>query len=356
MKGIKFLILSVFVFVLLINLAYAQSMLTFSDVDVKVGGKSSKNLVDGETIDDEAEPGDTVEFKIEVMNNFTSAEDLEIQDITIDVTIEEIDDGDDLDDESSEFDLRPGREKRVTLNFEVPLEVDEDGFNVLIHAEGEDENGTTHEADMDLTLDVDKETHKLVITRKTLSPAEVACGRKNVQVGVTVINIGNEDEEDVVFELSNSDLGVNIREDVGELTSEPNEEESKFLKTYSFNLPNDVEEGSYPIALKAIYDNDRRRAEETVTLTVNECLTAPKPQISQPQDNTQTTQDGVTVITPPSTAPTGATTAQPNAPADTFATEESFFRGNVFVAGVIIAEVIAVMIGVALVVSLFRRR
>lgn len=348
MKGIKFLILSVFVFVLLINLAYAQSKLSFSDVDVKVGGKSSKNLVDGETIDDEAEPGDTVEFKIEMMNNFTSAEDLKIQDITIDVTIEEIDDGDDLDDESSEFDLRPGREKRVTLNFEVPLEVDEDGFNVLIHAEGEDENGTTHEADMDLTLDVDKETHKLVITRKTLAPAEVTCGRKNVQVGVTVINIGNEDEEDVVFELSNSELDVNIREDVGELTSEPNEEESRFLNTYSFNLPSDVEEGSYPIELRAIYDNDRRRAEETVTLTVNECLTAPKK-----EENVQPKDEGeVEVITPPATP----TTQQPNAPADTVVSEESFFRGNVFVAGVIIAEVIAVMIGIALVVSLFRRR
>lgn len=348
MKGIKFLILSVFVFILLLNLAYAQSKLVFSDVDVNVGGKSSKNLVDGETIDDEAEPGDTVEFRIEVANNFTSAEDLEIQDITIDVTIEEIDDGDDFDEESSEFDLRPGREKRVTLKFEVPLEVEEDSFNVLIHAEGEDENGTTHEVDMDLTLDVDKETHKLIITRKTLSPAEVACGRKNVQVGVTVINIGNEDEEDVVFELSNSDLGVNIREDVGELTAEPNEEESRFSKTYSFNLPSDVEEGSYPITLRALYDNDRRRAEDTVTLTVNECLTAPKKE--EPDD--KQTDDEVTVITPTTTV----TPTQPNLPPETVATEESFFRGNVFVAGVIIAEVIAVMIGVALVVSLFRRR
>ena len=337
MKGIKFLILSVFVFILLLNLAYAQSKLVFSDVDVKVGGKNSNNLNDGDTIDDEAEPGDTVEFRIEVMSNFTSAEDLEIQDITIDVTIEEIDDGDDFDDESSEFDLRPGREKRSTLSFEVPLEVDEDSFNVLIHAEGEDENGTTHEIDMDLTLDVDKESHKLIITRKTLNPSEVACGRKNVQIGVTVINIGNEDEEDVVFEISNSDLGVNIREDVGELTAEPNQEESRFLKTYSFNLPSDIEEGSYPITLRALYDNDRRRAEDTVTLTVNECLTAPKkeePENEQPEDD-------VTVITPPTTQPT-----QPTLPPETVATEESFFRGNVFVAGVIIAEVIAGMIGV----------
>src|SRR3989338_503372 len=97
-------------FVFLMNVAYAAgSKLIFSDVDVKVGGKTSKNLDDGETIDDEAEPGDTVEFRIEVKNNFTDAEDLDIEDISVEVTIEEIDDGDDLDEESSDFDLRADR-------------------------------------------------------------------------------------------------------------------------------------------------------------------------------------------------------------------------------------------------------
>ena len=84
----KTLIIGLVMFVFLMNVAYAAgSKLIFSDVDVKVGGKTSKNLDDGETIDDEAEPGDTVEFRIEVKNNFTDAEDLEIKDITVEVTI-----------------------------------------------------------------------------------------------------------------------------------------------------------------------------------------------------------------------------------------------------------------------------
>ena len=135
----KSLLLSLVIFIFLMNVAYAAgSKLVFSDVDVKVGSKTSKNLDDRDTIDDEAEPGDTVEFRVEVQNNFTNAEDLDIEDISIEVTIEEVDDGDDVDEESSDFDLKAGRDKKVTLKFQLPLEIDEDTFDVTIHAEGED--------------------------------------------------------------------------------------------------------------------------------------------------------------------------------------------------------------------------
>lgn len=346
---IRLLLLSLVIFVFLIDIAYADSKLIFSDVDVKVGGKTSKNLEDGDTIDDEAEPGDTVEFRVEVKNNFTNEEDLEIEDITVEVTIEGIDDGDDLDEESSDFDLKAGRDKRVTLKFQVPLEVEEDDFDVIIRAEGEDENGTNHDVEMRLTLEVEKDSHKLIITRKTLNPAEVSCGRKNIQVGVTVINIGNEDEDDVVFQVLNSDLGIDIREDVGELTAEPNEDESRFSNVFSFNVPNDAEAGSYPILLRALYDNDRRKAEETVTLTVNDCLTA------KPTTKVEEEEEEVEVITP-TTGRVASTVVQPEVPAGTTVTQESILKSNVFIAGIIIAEVFAIIVGIALVVSLFRRR
>src|SRR3989338_392317 len=212
----KSLLLSIVILVLLMDVAHAAgSKLFFSDVDVKVGSRTSKNLDDGDTIDDEAEPGDTVEFKIEVKNNFTSAEDLEIEDITVEVTIEEIDDGDDSDEESNEFDLKADSDKRITLKFQVPIEVDEESFNVKIHAEGEDENGTDHEADMDLDLEVEKESHLLKITRASLSPAEVSCNRKNVQVAANIINIGNEDEDDISVQITNPELGIDLKEDIG---------------------------------------------------------------------------------------------------------------------------------------------
>ncbi|MBI2659774.1 hypothetical protein HYX07_01265 [Candidatus Woesearchaeota archaeon] len=331
--------------------AYAAgTKLLFSDVDVKVGSKTSKNLDDGDTIDDEAEPGDTVEFRIEVKNNFTNAEDLEIEDITVEVTIEEVDDGDDMDEESADFDLKAGRDKRVTLKFQLPLEIEEDTFDVTIHAEGEDENGTDHERDMTLRLDVEKENHLLKITRTSLSPAEVSCNRKNVQLGTSVINIGNEDEEDVSVQVLNSDLGIDLKENIGELTAEPNEDESRFSKTYSFNVPNDAEAGSYPVIARVLYDEDRKKAEETQTLTVSDCATAK----SEPKETSESAEsEDVTVITP-TTGRTTTTVIQP--PAGTTVTSESFLKSNAFVTGIIIAEVIAVIVGIVLVIALFRRR
>ena len=348
-KLLLFLIISIF----LANVAYAAgTKLIFSDVDVKVGSRTSKNLNDGEIIDDEAEPGDAIEFRVETSNNFTSAEDLKIEDISVTVTIEGIDDSDDLEEESQDFNLNPGRDKKVTLKFQTPIEVDEDSFDVTIHAEGEDENGTDHEADMKLTLEVDKESHLLKITRASLSPAEVSCNRKNVQAATNIINIGNEDEEDISVQITNSELGIDLKENIGELTAEPNEDESRFSKTYTFSVANDAEAGSYPIIVRALYDEDRKRAEETQTLTVSDCATTTAAKQNQVSSETSEGED-VTVITP-ATGKATTTVIQP--PAGTTITQEGFLKSNAFVTGIIIAEVVAVIVGIVLVISLFRRR
>ncbi len=331
----------------------ADTRLFFSDVDVKVGSKTSNNLNDGETIDDEAEPGDTVEFRIKVQSNFTNNDNIDIEDITVEVTIEEIDDGDDFDDESSDFDLSPGRDKRVTVKFEIPLEVDEDTFDVIIRAEGEDENGTDHTAEMRLKLEVDKETHRLILTRNTLSPAEVACNRRNVQLGVTVLNIGNEDEDDVSIQIINSDLEVDIDEEIGELEAEPFEETSKFTKTYSFNVPANTESGSYPITVRALYDDDRRKAEETVTLTVNDCGTTTP--IDEEEEEQQAEEDE-DVMNGGSDEDRATTVVVQQIPPDTTVTTEGFFKSNGFIVAIIIAEIIAVVVGIILIVTLVARR
>ena len=350
---IKSLLLTFVILTLLINTAYAaRQALEFSDVDVKVGGKTDKNLKNGETIGEEAKPSDNVEFRVEVKSNFTSAEDLEIEDISVEITIDGIDDGDDLEEEESrEFDLKSGRDKKVTLKFQVPLEVDEDTFDVDIKAEGRDTNGTKQEVLMKLKLEVEKETHLLKITRASLSPAEVSCNRKNAQLATTIFNIGNEDEEDVTVKVLNSDLSIDSKAVVEELTAEPNEPESRFSKVFAFSVPENAESGSYPIILSALYDDDRKKTEETVTLTVNECLTAKKKTTEANEEE----NEEVEVISPP-TGKTTATVVQPETPSGTIITQESFFKSNAFIAGIIIAEVVAVIVGIVLVVSLFRRK
>lgn len=354
---LKSLLISIIAYVLLMNVAYAAtSKLIFSDVDVKVGGKTSNNLNNGNTINEQAKPGDTVEFRVKVQNNFTSAENLKIEDITVKTTIEGIDDGSDLEEESKNFDLSPGSDKRTTIKFEVPLEVDESTFDVIINAEGEDKNGTRHESEMRLKLEVDKKSHSLKITKKTLSPDTVSCNRKNIQLGTTVLNIGTEDEDDVTFEVINSNLGINLKDDVGELRAEPNEPESRFSKTYGFSAANDAEPGSYPITIRATYDNGNKKAEDSVTLTVNECTTAAVTKAKQEPTKPAEESGEVQVITPSPSRTTTATETQTEVPPGTTVTTESILSSNTFIAGIIIVEVVAVVVGILLVATLFARR
>ena len=354
---IKSLLLSVVIFILLINIAHAsRQALSFSDVDVKVGGKTSNNLRDGDLINEDAAPGDHLEFRIKVQNNFTSSENLKIKSITVKTTIEGIDDGSDLEDESNEFDLSPGSDKRITIKFDVPLQVDEDTFDVLINAAGDDKNGTSQEAEMRIRLDVNKKSHQLKITKSTLSPAEISCNRKNVQLSAAVLNTGSEDEKDITVRVSSIDLGIDMKDSVSELLAEPNEPESRFSKVYSFKIPDDLAAGSYPITLTASYDDDRKKAEGTPTLTVSDCQAKTPPKTKE--DTSKTTSDegnGVELITP-ATGRTNAPPAEQSVPPGTVVTEESFLKSNTFIAGVIIAEVIAVLVGIALVVKLFRAR
>ncbi|MAG91944.1 hypothetical protein CMO83_04675 [Candidatus Woesearchaeota archaeon] len=353
---LKSLLISFVIFIFLMSVAHAVgSKLLFSDIDVKVGGKSDKNVKDGDRIDRDAEPGDTIEFRVEVKNNFTSAENLKIENVEVEVTIEEIDDGDDFEESSKDFDLRHGRDKRSTLKFEIPLEVEEDDFQVIIRVDGEDENGTDHEREITLTLEVDKESHLLSLTRSSLSPNTVSCSRRNVQLSVGLLNIGNEDEDDVNLHIFNTELAVDIREDLQEITAEPFEDESKFSKIYSFNVPSTIEAGSYPVTVRALYDNNRRKVENTVTLTVNACGTT---DTKQGGTTDSKGDNSVVVVTPPpKTTPEVPTIViQPPLPPGTTVTQEGFFKGNAFVISIIAIEIIAVIAGIILLVTLFARR
>ena len=337
------------VFVMLISVAHATLNLEFSNVDVKVGSKSSKNLNDGNTISQDAEPGDVIQLKIEVRNNYTSAENLEIQDITVEGILEGVDDGDDLDEESSEFDLSPGRDKTITLKFQLPMEIDEDTYTIQITADGDDENGTSHLIQMKLNLDVEKYNHNLMFTKNSIIPDTVSCSRKNVKASVGVLNIGNDDEEDVELHITNSDLGLNIEETIPEIIAEANEPESMFSKTYAFNVPTDVEAGVYPVTFSVLYNNGHKKTEGNVDLTVNDCAVKTAA-VSKPATTT-TSNNEVEILVPQGSQKATATTAdeEETVPSDTTVTQESFARSNTFVIS-IIAGIAVVVVGIVLLI------
>ena len=345
--GVVALVLAMFA----MNVAYAaRSKLVISDVDVRIGSKTLKNLSDGSSVSEEARPGRTVEVRVETRNDFTRTEDIKIDGITTKVKIENIDNGDDLEQESRDYDLRADSETKFNFKFEIPLEVREDTYNIVITSEGNDVNGTRNLAEVRLKLDVNKQNHDILILQKSLTPNEVSCKRKNIQLSTTLLNIGNDDEDKVTFQILNSQLGINVEDTFGGLRALPNEPESRFSKIYSFDVPNDAEPGSYPLTLRATYDNDRKVTEDEVTLVVDKC-TAPQATTAKPREQTGYVEGGVELITSGQTTPA----VQPTPPG-AIITQESLLSSPLFVVGVLAAEVIAVIIGIVLVVTLFKRK
>lgn len=244
--------------------------LRITDVDVEVDKRNDKNLMDGETIKREAVPESEVDFEIEVESAFASGS-LDIEDVVIEVTIRDIDDGDDMEEESKEFDLRPGKDKSQTLSFLLPLKVDEDTFTVDIHVEGEDENGTLHEADRTVYLVVDKEKHDVRISRYLLSPSIVRC-QDSTSLDVEIINLGSDDEEEVAIEVSAPDIDFyqkisDIRLDEG------SDDDSEYDRIFRIPVSDKIGVGTYPITVTTYYDSEDESDTETKYLDVIECRT-----------------------------------------------------------------------------------
>ena len=77
------------------------------------GKKELGAYEDGGKID--VTPGSKLELKIIVESLFDEDMDIKINDIAVESILDGIDDGDDLDDETNDFDLNPEREKEVVV-------------------------------------------------------------------------------------------------------------------------------------------------------------------------------------------------------------------------------------------------
>lgn len=368
-KALQYLLMTLVLLVVFAGAASAQSKLLITDVEVEVDGEDDSIDVsqDGDRVSEEAKPGSKVEIKVEVENNFTDTDDLDIEDIEIRVTIEGIDDGDDLDEEADEFDLRAERDDSETLEFDIPIEVGEGDYDVLIEVEGEDENGTEHTAELTFILEVEKERHEIRFTRLSLSPEQVQCSR-NTQFSVNLINTGQEDEEDIELRITNTQLGID-ETDTFDLDEGEFDDDMKYSRSFSFTVDEDVAAGTYPIEARVTYDDGGETETERVSLLVQECEEEEEEPAQTPSDgqngNGAADDDSTqVVIEQPSTPTTGGaggsgqdTSADIIQPPTTASGGQSgsLLDSPLFIVSIIVLEVLIVIGGVALVIHLLRR-
>ena len=255
--------------------------LDIAKLDIKIDGKASKGIQNGETIGKDAKPGSTIEMKIKVENTYDSdVSDLQIEDITVKVTIFDMDDGSDIDDESDEFNLDAEDDKTLTFTFDVPMTVDEGDYDILIEAAGKDENGTSHKVEWNLKLNVDKKNHEILVDSLRISPNPAKCDNA-ANLDVSIINTGTEEEEEAALEISSSSLGLNARED--NINLDEGADGNYYNKQFSVPLPENIAEGIYQITIKSFYDLTRETDSKTIDLVVEKC-DAPKKQAEEKKE------------------------------------------------------------------------
>ncbi len=262
-----------------------ESMLSIEEVETKVEDESSNSLGDGDTISDEAKPGDEVEFEIKVKNLFSSSADIKIEDITIEI----IPDDEDIDevDLDSKFDLNADKTSSIkTLVVKVPNKFNEGEYDFDIIVEGKDENRAVHTVQWTVTLEVEKENHDLRIDEVYLGTDTLQCV-KTTDLKVTIANFGSEDQDEAALAIYSQALGINVNLLDIYLDADYDDNENEFTKTVTISVGDDFPAGSYPINIKLFRDTDREMDSEIVYLRVEDC---PAPEPEEP--------DTTLVITP----------------------------------------------------------
>jgi len=209
-------------------------------------------------------------------------EDPDLRGIFARVTIEEIDDGADLEEDSIDFDLEPGNDERVDIKFPIPLDVDAGLYNTIIEVEGEDRNETPYSTELNLKLEVKKQSHDIRITRVLLNPNTVDCDRKTRLVAEAT-NAGSNFENEVALEFKSGNLGINsFDKDISlESSDEASEEEKMYAKTLNIEAPSFLRAGTYPIFINLYWKNFVLFDQKTADLVVRDCASGT---ISKPEE------------------------------------------------------------------------
>ena len=280
------LIISALVFTILIASAVSADGLKITEIDYHIDYDEAhtyrverKDRVDSGSIsptnnskiDADLFPGSNITFTVRVENTFPSSGPT-IKGVFARMTIEEIDDGADLEDESLDFDLEPGDDYRFDLEFNMPLDADAMSYNVVLEAEGEDKNNTLYQTLLNLKMQVKKQSHDIRITKTLLNPGIVSCDRK-AKITAEIMNLGSNIENQNSLEFKSVALGINsVDKDVSlESSDEASEEEKIYVKSLNFEAPNSLSAGTYPVFVNLYWKNFVLFDQKELELVVKDC-------------------------------------------------------------------------------------
>ncbi|MBT7902290.1 hypothetical protein HN587_00365 [Candidatus Woesearchaeota archaeon] len=371
MKKLYSYLTILFVLILCLSSLAMASDLQVVDIEVDVDGDEDKGVSnDGGTVD--IFPGAKLEIKLKLEN----VGDQEISNIDLNAIIEEIDDGDDLETDVDYGDLKTGKENTEKFYFQLPLIIDQDDtYQIIITADGKNEDKEVQELEVIIDLEVDKESHEVVFDGASLSSAEVTCGAKP-QLDLRVVNIGEGDEE-VQVKIFTDDSDLFFEEFT--MDSDVSDPDNIYEKNLAIDTT-DWKEGTYKIKSYVFFNKERDLVKSEIDLSVK-CPVKKIPvdttddsdddnfgSDNSDKPNTSTDDDGdsldnskvdstIAVTTPPTSSGNVVVKSSANIVSAADSSKSTgFFEKNKTLTIIIITEILVILIVVLLILLVLRHR
>lgn len=226
----------------------------------------------------------TLEIKFDAKNTFPSGDNIEISDPDYEITIEDIDAGDDASESISGKDISDKKTESEAFSFS---ELKPGNHRVWIRGSGRDDTyNALHTYEWYGSVNFEKDEHNVRIQSASVNPSVLKCSN-SATVIVTVENIGEEEEDHAVVTVNSSTLGISIGE-AFELSNEEDSTSSKHTSTFPISIPPNLAPGVYILGVNAYASEEVFWNYKALELIVQACDgsmgTTPPPTTTTPNN------------------------------------------------------------------------
>jgi uncharacterized membrane protein len=262
----------------------AESMLEFDSVKVSIDDGSWDSVTNGGTADDEASPGNKFGVKVKLENLFEDNDEVDIEDIEVTAVFYGAgESGDDIEGNTETFDVDSGdKSADQEIDFDdyaIDWDSDSGKLRVELRADGRDDNGATHYAFFNFTIEVKRENNGEFIFSRLSAPATVRCGA-SMQLYADGRSTGEDGDDEVQLRIESTQLEINVRDEfqMGAYNDEDcdalgddEDDCNEFNYRSNVDIPEDIAPGTYQIVGRLYRDGgDKQTDQETIDVRV-EC-------------------------------------------------------------------------------------
>ncbi len=235
-----------------------------------------------EVLDTDVIMGESMAIYVDMCNDQENGQD--IKNAEVEVTIKDLDGGDDIGGTISRFTLDGNTcdEKKVKLDVDkIPYTADYKRYEVRVDLKGRNEsNGVSMSDFWTVYFTVFKDSDpNIKITSFGAFPTEISCDR-TFSLDVKGVNIGDNDDNVVlrmestalrINEVREFEMGDNPDDDCNAL-NEPEEGCFLFDGSFTYSVSPNLAAGLYPITVYTYRDTSRQTDKQTINLKVSACV------------------------------------------------------------------------------------